>query len=298
MGNKEQEKERVIYKMLKYIYTNQYNESIEFHEGSPFHITEIDGQSVNDIDISEASTINQIGATVSGTTVNPKDIDIVGDFRDSYQNRRELLDTIIPGAGKWRMIDDYLDVYLDVEIKQTPDIAPQDKVYRPFDFTIHAAYPYWKSTSESKIQFTELNSLFRFPRSFSNMVKWKISEKKIKQLQTIINQGSDETGFIVKFKADTEVQSPELLNVKTQEHIRFTDFTMQPDDVIVVSTYENQKYVRLIRNGEETNIFNFMDDDSTFFKLAKGENTIRYGASSNESNLFVTLNFETTYVGV
>ena len=41
-----------------------------------------------------------------------------------------------------------------------------------------------------------------------------------------------------------------------------------------------------------------MDDDSTFFKLAKGENTIRYGASSNESNLFVTMNFETTYVGV
>lgn len=284
--------------MLKYIYTNQYNESIEFHEGSPFRITEIDGQSVNDIDISEASTINQIGATVSGTTVNPKDIDIVGDFKDSYQNRRKMLDTIIPGKGNWRMIDDYLDVYLDVEIKQTPDISPQDKAYKPFDFTIHAAYPYWKSTNVINVPFTEIISKFRLPRQFSNMVKWKISEKKIKQLQTIINQGSDQTGFIVKFQADTEVQSPELLNVNTQEHIRFTGLTMQPDDVIIVSTYENEKYVRLIRDGVESNIFNDMDDDSTFFKLAKGENTIRYGASSNESNLLVSLNFETTYVGV
>lgn len=284
--------------MLKYIYTNQYNESIEFYEGSPFRITEIDGQSVNTVDISEASTINQVGSTVSGRTIESKDIDIAGDFIDSFTNRRKILDTIIPGPGNFRMIDDNIDVYLDVEIKQTPDIAPQDKVYKPFDFTIHAAYPYWKSTNVINVPFTELVSKFRLPRQFSNMIKWKISEKKIKQIQTIVNEGSIESGFIVKFQSDTEVQSPELLNVNTQEHIRFTGLTMQPDDVIIVSTYENEKYVRLIRDGEESNIFNDMDDDSTFFKLAKGDNTLRYGASSNEANLLTTITFNTTYAGV
>lgn len=284
--------------MLKYIYTNQYGESIEFSDVSPFRITEIEGQSVNTIDISEASTINQVGATVSGRTIESKDIDITGDFIDSFSNRRKILDIIIPGSGQWRMIDDNIDVYLDVEIKQTPDIMPQDKTYKIFDFSIHAAYPYWKSSSVINIPFTELISKFRLPRQFSNIVKWKISEKKIKQIQTIVNEGSIESGFIVKFQADTEVQSPELLNVNTQEHIRFTGFTMQPDDVIIVSTYENEKYVRLIRDGEETNIFNDMDDDSTFFKLAKGDNTLRYGASSNEANLLTTITFNTTYAGV
>lgn len=269
-----------------------------FGEGSAYRITEIDGQSVNDIDISEASTINQVGATVSGRQIKSKDIDIIGDFIDSYENKRKMLDTIVPGAGTWRMVDDNLDVYLDVEVRQTPDIKPQDKVYKMFDFTIHAAYPYWRSTSVINVPFTQLLSMFKFPRDFSSTVPWKISEKKIQQIQTIVNQGSDESGFIVKFQADTEVKSPELLNVKTQEHIRFTDFTMQPDDVIVVSTYENEKYVRLIRNNKEENIFYQMDDDSTFFKLAKGENTIRYGASTNENNLLATVTFQTTYAGV
>lgn len=284
--------------MLTYIYTNKYGDSIIFGQGSPYRISEIEGQSLNTVDLSESSTTNQIGSTVSGRSVEPKDIDVVGDFLDSFVNRRQMLDTIIPGEGTWRMIDDNLDVYLDVEVKQTPDIKPQDKVYKPFDFTLHIPYPYWRSTNVINVPFTQLISNFRFPRSFSSIVAWKISEKRIQQIQTINNQGSDESGFIVRFQADTEVQSPELLNVITQEHIRFTDFTMQPDDVIVVSTYENEKYVRLIRGDEETNIFSYMDDDSTFFKLAKGENTIRYGAATNENNLLATVTFQTAYTGV
>lgn len=284
--------------MLKYIYTNQYGDSIEFHQGSPFKITNIDGQSANDVSFSESSTINQIGSTITGRHVEPKPFTIEGDFIDTFKNKRKLLDTIIPGKGKWRMIDDNLDVYLDVEVKQTPDFMPKDKVYKIFDFELYAAFPYWMSENKIIVNFTELISLFSFPREFSSIIQWKITEKRIQQIQTILNEGSDETGFIVKFKAKTEVQSPELLNVITQEHIRFTGLTMQPDDVIEVSTYENQKYVKLIREDSEENIFYLMDDDSTFFKLKKYDNVIRYGASSGSENLEVYIYFRTTYVGV
>lgn len=284
--------------MLKYIYTNQYGDSIEFHSGSPFKITDIDGQSVNEVSFSESSTINQIGSTVTARHVEPKPFTIEGDFIDTFKNKRKLIDTIIPGKGKWRMIDDNLDVYLDVEVRQTPDVTPKDKVYKIFDFELYAAFPYWMSESKISVSFTEMVSMFRLPREFSNIVQWKISEKRIQQIQTIINEGSDETGFIIKFKAKTNVKAPEVLNILTQENIRFTDLTMNPGDIVEVSTYENQKYAKLIKEDSEENIFYLMDDESTFFKLKKYENVIRYGASSGSENLEVYIYFRNTYAGV
>ena len=284
--------------MMKYIYTNAYGDSIEFNRDSPFHITNVEGQSTNEVSLSDTYTMNQIGSTVSGRRVEPKEITVEGNFRDSFQNRSKILNTIIPGPGKLRYIDDDIDVYLDVEVTQTPDFEPKDKVYKLFDFELYAPFPYWKGQKKIDVEFTTFTPLFKFPRSFSNTVPWKIAEKKVKQIRTIFNESSFDSGFYLKMEAKADVQNPEILNIETQEKIKFLGFTMSPNDLIEVSTFENDKFVKLYRDGQEINIYNKMSDDSTFFKLKKGKNVIRFGADTNVENLIVSLSYEDIYMGV
>ena len=54
----------------------------------------------------------------------------------------------------------------------------------------------------------------------------------------------------------------------------------------------------LTRNGVETNIYRYMDVDSTFLQLDIGDNTFRYDADDGLSNLEVTVYFAQKYLGV
>lgn len=287
-------------RMMKFIYTNENGKSIEFSDDTKIYITDIDGLSLNKVSITEVALSSRIGSTVNNERVEPKDITVVGVYKYDPSVRKRLINTVLPKVpGKLRYIYDKenIDVYLDVIPKSTPDI-PLNNRWQYFQFVFRAPFPYWKESDSSLTEFIRYESYFRFPRSFSSTEPWKISEKIVAHLLGINNEGSDDAGFVVTFKAESEVTGPELLNVDTQEHIRFTGLQMTSGDKLIVSTYENDMYVKFIRDGVVENLFYKMDDDSDFFKLKAGKNNIRFGASANEDNLLCDLMFENTYVGV
>jgi len=67
---------------------------------------------------------------------------------------------------------------------------------------------------------------------------------------------------------------------------------------LIISTMTNDCYCRLIREGEEQNVFYNMDFESTFFQLDIGENYIRFDADSGVENLEVSIDYAITYAGV
>lgn len=55
----------------------------------------------------------------------------------------------------------------------------------------------------------------------------------------------------------------------------------------------------MLRNGGvKTNVFNYIDLDSTFLQLAPGDNLLRYDAESGIENLDVAIYYRPQYVGV
>ena len=99
------------------------------------------------------------------------------------------------------------------------------------------------------------------------------------------------------FRALGALSNPSLFNVNTREYMKL-NFDMQGGDVITIDTNYGNKSITLQRNGQETNIYRYMDVDSTFLQLDIGDNIFRYDADSGLSNLEVTVYYAQKYLGV
>jgi hypothetical protein len=69
-------------------------------------------------------------------------------------------------------------------------------------------------------------------------------------------------------------------------------------DDIIISTVRGQKYIKLLRNGEYTNILNCLDMDAEWFQLTKGDNIFAFTADSGSTNLQFRVENQTIYEGV
>lgn len=159
------------------IYTNSLGKSVEFSEASGIRLTTLDGISKNEITLSESSVSNQIGTTVSGASIEPKDITLEGRFKYNADTRKKLLAVILPGvSATLRYINTRagVDVYWKVEPKTTPVIT-LNETWQKFQIVLRAPFPYARRAKETRVTFQRLRSLFKFPRSFSNTEPWKIS---------------------------------------------------------------------------------------------------------------------------
>lgn len=73
---------------------------------------------------------------------------------------------------------------------------------------------------------------------------------------------------------------------------------MKAGEVITVDTRFNKKKVISKFEGDETNILNFIDLNSTFIQLDKGDNYFKYEAEENISNLEIKIVHNNWYLGV
>lgn len=286
---------------VRIIYTNAYGNSIEFSKNSGIRVTSIDGLTSNEIDLSEATVTNQVGSSITGVSIQPKDMTIEGRYKYTPETRRNLLAVLLPGVkGTLRYINDVdeVDVYWEGQPTKTPEIT-SNPIWQAFQVTFRFPYPFPRKTEPKVIRFSGLTSNFKFKQSYSSTEDWTISDKDMSHLKVITNAGTREAGFTVTFEAMTDdVVAPSIINVDTRDHMTFTALTMSKGDVLTVCTKEGERGARLTHEGTESNVFYLMDYDSTFFLLDIGDNTIRTGAASNEDNLAVRLTFDETLAGV
>lgn len=285
---------------IKVIYTNAYGDSIEFSARSDIRITSIDGLTSNEINLSESTVNNQVGSSITGVSVQAKDLTIEGRYRYKPSIRKTLLAVILPGVtATLRYIDDLaeIDVYWVVIPKQTPVISI-NPVWQNFQFVVRVPFPYPRSHVSNVTYFNYLKSRFRFKQAYSSTQKWKISERTYRPLQTIKNKGSLETGFLVRMTATAEVKAPKIVKVDTQEVIEFPNLTLQSGETLEINTHDNEKYCHLIKEDSVVNAFPDMSYESTFFKLNKGDNVIRYSSETNEKSLEVVLTFDEVMAGI
>lgn len=252
---------------IKVIYTNTYGDSVEFSANSGIRITSIDGLTSNEINLSESTVNNQVGSSITGKSVQAKDLTIEGRYRYKPGIRKTLLAVILPGVtATLRYIDDLaeIDVYWVVIPKQTPVISI-NPVWQNFQFVVRAPFPYPRSHVSNITYFNYLKSRFRFKQAYSSTQKWKISERTYQPLQTIKNKGSLETGFLVRMTATAEVKGPKIVKVDTQEAIEFPNLTLQSGETLEINTHDNEKYCHLIKEDSIVNAFPDMSYESTFF---------------------------------
>ena len=271
-------------------YVNENGESITFTYNNGFLINKPVGIDTLQVSLSQATGIDQVGATIQSANVQPRPVTVsgilVGDFQS--KNKERLLSVIRPDLTAKFYADDY---YLNVRPTSTPTIDPTAK-FAKFQFSVLAAYPYWQKDENAKVELSSIEYGFKFP--------WNISKEyffgKVIEAQffTIANRGQLPVPFTVTFFARGDCVNPKITSVNTGKFLAINKALIAGERVVVEITHD-RTYVTSSIDGD---IRGALSLKSALNRLEVGENILKPEADEGKDQLEVSLDFATEIVGI
>ena len=176
------------------------------------------------------------------------------------------------------------------------------------DISIICPDPYFYSSRVNTTVFSGIEPMFEFPFSNDSLVVplLQMGEIETSAEKVIVYEGDAETGVVITIHAFGPATNITIHNTVTRESMSidttklatYTGAGITAGDDIIISTVVGSKYVRLVRDGETTNILNCLDKDADWFRLAKGDNIFAYTADTGSTNLNFSIENRIVYEGI
>lgn len=251
--------------------------------------------------------VNQVGVTVVSTTLETRDVEIIGwiiaSTEQAMENRKKVLNRFV---NPMQFINlQYKQYNLDFKptttIKYTASIEENNEVMCKFKINGLAADPLFRDNNETKETAAKVFGTFHFPLMINvrdnGLPTIMFGYKQPSLLINVYNNGDVKTGFRIVFKAKGTLVNPSLLNVVTQQYFKINK-TMVAGEEIEVDTVTGEKRVIGKEGGEESNYYKYKDLSSTWLELQVGDNIFRYDADEGMDNLEVYIYFSNRYLEV
>lgn len=291
----------------KLTYTNERGESIELSTESVYHCNvskDVDGIAGVTNVVYSTNSMGQHGDTYVGQRIEARDIDIVGhintrDKQQAYELRRQLLKVFNPElSGTLTYEFGGFKRVINCRLHGEPKL-PRKEVLIEFTIPLDCLNPFWREEYEQREDIASWVAAWEFPCEIEqdNPQSMIFGYRAESVIVNCYNEGDVSTGMRIRFTALGTVTNPILLNVDTNEFIKL-NVTMQTGDVIEVSTKYGSKGATLIRDGQKTDYFRYVDVDSTFMQLAIEDNNFRYDAESGVNSMEVSIFYDKEYLGV
>lgn len=271
-------------------YVNENNDSIIFEWKYGFLPEKPQGIDVLTISHSEAQGINQVGSTIQSSNVQSRVVNMSGRIVGDYQlkKKEQLLSVVRPDLSGRLYADDY---YLEVRPSTTPTFEAREK-NASYQFSLLAAYPYWQKDDSAAATLSGVAKRFRFPWNVYR--EYRFGEVVSALFINIVNDGQVPIPFTVTFKALAEVENPKLIDAATNKYLLLNKSLVAGETVVVKITHD-RTYVNSSVDGECRGA---LDLNSSFYRLAVGDNVIKPEATSGKENLQVNIDFATEVVGI
>ena len=119
-------------------------------------------------------------------------------------------------------------------------------------------------------------------------------------------EGEVETGCKIYIHAIGEVGTVTIYNTSTKERMvidadklaALTGSALKNADTIIIDTNRGSKGIKLLRDGEYTNVLNVISRDSAWFTLSQGDNLFAYTATHHLYNLQFQIENRIAYGGI
>ena len=275
-------------KVFKYV--NENGESITFTYNAGFLINKPVGIDTLQVSLSQATGIDQVGATIQSVNVQPRPVTVSGILVGEFvtNNKEKLLSVVRPDLTAKFYVDDY---YLNVRPTSTPTIDPTKK-FAKFQFSVLAAYPYWQKDDNAKVELSSVEYGFKFPWNISGEYYFgRIVET---QFFNVKNKGQLPVPFSVTFFARSECVNPKITNVNTGKFMKINK-SMIAGERIVVEITHSRTYVTSSVDGD---IRGALSLKSTLNRLEIGDNVLKPEAEEGGNQLEVSIDFATEIVGI
>jgi len=267
--------------LFKLIFINSRGENIELF-GRPYRLTRVEGLGDVGADVQTQKAPYQDGESLIDTVLEPRfmtlELKIVGtDLADVEEKRRRLSTVFNPKLqlGTLRYVRGDMVREIKVVAESVP-VFPDGPTNRGRTFqkvliNMVAPNPYWQSpTIEEQPAYEDL---FEWPSDY-----WELGddgdiyfEMGLQRTERIIFNDSDRPiPFQVDFYGPAE--RPMIENRTTGEFMQINR-RLEENEILKIDTDE-KSVIFVDQEGNETNVFNWLDLGSTFFDLQLGENEI------------------------
>lgn len=284
--------------MFSLILENKNGDQLSFGMGSPFTIEDIQGLNPPNatINTSQISLID--GGKYNSAKVNMRQLLIAFAIEYSAAYNRIQVYNVLKSKQWIRMYynGDYRDVYIDGYIESIG--VSHFEMKQVVTVSILCPEPFFKAAQEVVDELKNIISVFRFPFSSTETPQIVFGYFSNDVGITVENDGDVECGMIIELYARSPMTNPKIYNYITQEFIG-VNYSMQTADLITIDTRKGHKTVTLLRNGVETNLFNYVMPNSTWLQLAAYGSTFVYEVASGVlGDLLVTFRHSNLYEGV
>ena len=145
-------------------------------------------------------------------------------------------------------------------------------------------------------------SYFEFAHEFppeGEEFEARVEEK----LKTIDNtSAADNIGMTIVIQAAGAVTNPSIYHVEQGEQITVgtsgKPLQLVAGDKVTITTGTNNKHVYLTHEGVQSEINEYLSENSEFIQLEHGKNTIGYSATAGENYMTVQISYRYRYLGV
>lgn len=287
---------------MKFIYTNENNESVSISRTGTFRILDVDGISKVDSDVQTVKSAYQDGSTHIDSLLDVRYITLeIGIFAETeaqiYTHRRTLSRVFNPKMRGGMLLCEF------VNGKREIGAVPEASVHFPTGdnspkfqravIELVCPDPYWLSlTSQTKPMANWIGGL-KFPLSFRGR-SLKFAERGTRVF--LNNDGDVSSPIEVVFKGIA--LNPTVMNKTTGEFIKVNRELTATDKLIISTGFGNKRVEIEDGEGNRTNVFNWLDLNSTFFSLVVGQNEIEYKSDSELEQSTVQIKWRNRYLGI
>lgn len=152
--------------------------------------------------------------------------------------------------------------------------------------------PYFQALDELYVELSKILAMFEFP--FSIVTPIPFSEVLDYPICTINNEGDAAAGAIIDVDFYGSVSGLKIANTATQTFFEL-DYDFVDSDHVVINTNSGQMGVTLYRNGVQTNLLNYVAQNSSWLRVAPGINNFTYTIESGEAE-DVKIHFTTAFL--
>lgn len=285
-------------KQLKF--TNSKGEHIVFNDaGSSFYMGNITGLGDVSADIQTQQAPYQDGTTFIDGILDIRTISfevwIKGtDDTDISRKRARLAQVLNPKNGVGLIEYQYGDItrVIDAVAEHVPTFGAgfenRGVYYQRALVDFICPNPYWRSSNITEEPTFE--SLFQFPFEGEFQMGYQRDQR------IIVNDGDAPAPIQIEFYGPA--LNPKIKNNTTGEYLRVRQHLGEGERMMIDTSDHNKSVYFVDSLGTERNVFNWIDLDSTFFKLTIGENEIEYTADDDIQGAVVNISYSKLYTAV
>lgn len=282
--------------MYTLIAENKYGEQLEISSDPRYTISEIDGLYPPEAVINTTKTANVDGSVFNSSYVNDRVITITLAINSPAEENRLNLFKYFKTKYPVRLYfkNEARDVYIDGYVQKMPIEYFEKK--QVAQIVIDCPMALFNGREESAQIMSNNESLFTFPFYITNTLV-ALSSVEPGGDQVIVNSGDVETGVVITIIANSTVLNPKIINMETLEFMAL-DTELQAGDEVTINTRIKEKSIKLLRDGEISNIIGTLQAGSTWFKLVPGNNVFTYAADEFPEQMQCAFTINSQYEGV